>query len=53
MQLNSLNVSIAENSNWAHDTINFIEGQSDDIDSSLLTVSVVQNKFITIYEEED
>ena len=33
--------------------IEFIEGQREDIDNSLLTVSVVQNKFITIYEEED
>lgn len=53
MQLSSLGVSIAETSNWLEEAIGFIERQADEIDNSLLTVSVVQNKFITIYEEED
>lgn len=50
MQLSSLSVSIAETPNWEAEAIAFIEKQPDEIDGSLLTVSVVQNKFITIYE---
>jgi hypothetical protein len=50
MQLNSLNVSVAESADWPREAVQFIESNNDEIDGSLLTVGVVQNKFITIYE---
>jgi hypothetical protein len=49
MQLNSLDVT-TQQEDWKEKFVDFIENYNEDIDSSLLTLTAVQNRFLTIYE---
>lgn len=53
MQLNTLNISVAETPNFNQKVVDFIENYDEKIDDSLLTVITIPNKFLTIYEEDD
>ena len=53
MQLNTLDISIAQTPNFSQKVVDFVESYDDKIDDSLLTVITIPNKFLTIYEEED
>lgn len=53
MQLNTLDISVAETPNFNERVVDYIENYDENIDSSLLTVITIPNKFLTIYEEDD
>ena len=48
MQLSTLPVT-TQSENWKGEIVDFIENYDENIDSSLLTLSAVQNRFLTIY----